>query len=97
MRHMRTVLIVEHEEQVFDRLTCDLCGAESNSDENWSQDAYAAATTSIHMEERQTNRAGGSGYSTETMFHLCPACFRDKLKPWLEAQGARATESRADW
>jgi len=97
MKHMKTVLILEHEEKVFDKLSCDLCGAESNGDENWATDTYEHATTVIQLDERVTNKTGGGGHSTETVFHLCPTCFKERLKPWLESQGAAGTVSRADW
>jgi DNA-directed RNA polymerase subunit M/transcription elongation factor TFIIS len=97
MKHMKTVLILEHEEKVFDKLSCDICGAESNSDENWAQDNYEHSTTSIQLDERVTNKTGGGGYSTETVVHLCPSCFKGKLLPWLEQQGARPEVNRADW
>jgi hypothetical protein len=29
MKHMKTVLILEHTEEVFEKLTCGVCGAES--------------------------------------------------------------------
>ena len=97
MNHMKTVLILEHEEKVFDKLSCDICGAESNSDENWAQDNYEHSITSIHLDERVTNKTGGGGYSTETVVHLCPSCFKSKLLPWLEEQGAVPEVNRADW
>lgn len=97
MKHMKTVLILEHEEQVFDKLSCDICGAESNGDENWAQDNYEHAITTVQLDERVTNKTGGGGHSMETVFHICPACFKGKLIPWLEQLGAKPEVSRADW
>lgn len=95
MKHMKTVLILEHEEQVFDKLTCDVCGTASNGDENWATDDFQHASTSVQMEERISRPDGG--HSTDTTFHICPTCFKSKLVPWLESQGAKPTVGQANW
>ena len=95
MKQMKTVLIVEHEEQVFDKLSCDVCGAESNSDENWASKDFEHVTTVIKMEERESYPDGG--HTRDMTYHICPACFKSKLIPWLENQGASPSVSEADW
>jgi len=95
MKHMKTVLILEHEEQVFDKLTCDICGSASNADENWAARDFHHASTAIHLEERESLPTGG--HSRDVTYHLCPDCFKSKLMPWLESQGAKPGVSEADW
>jgi hypothetical protein len=95
MKHMKTVLILEHEEKVFEKLSCDLCGAESNGDENWAKGNFEHATTSLQLDEREAFPDGG--HSKETVYHICHECFKGKLQPWLEQQGAKPTVGEADW
>ena len=95
MKHMKTVLILEHEEKVFEKLSCDLCGAESTVDERWEKTDFEIAITRIEMEEREAHPHGG--HSKETVFHMCPSCFQTRLMPWLAAQKAEPTISESDW
>jgi DNA-directed RNA polymerase subunit M/transcription elongation factor TFIIS len=95
MKHMKTVLILEHEEKVFDKLTCDLCGAESNVDERWEKSDFVHGTTQLAMEEREVHPHGG--HLTETAYHICPDCFKGRLMPWLAQQKAEPTVSESDW
>jgi hypothetical protein len=95
MKHMKTVHIFAHDEQVFDKLTCDVCGAESNGDENWASNEFEHATATLKLEERESHPDGG--HSTDITFHLCPTCFKSKLVPWLLSQGAQPTIGSADW
>jgi DNA-directed RNA polymerase subunit M/transcription elongation factor TFIIS len=95
MKHMKTVLILEHEEKVFEKLSCDLCGYESNADEEWGRGNYKHATSVIQLDEQHSSPPGG--HSEETSFHLCPACFRTKLMPWLRSQGAEPTINESHW
>jgi hypothetical protein len=95
MKHMKTVHIFAHDEQVFDKLTCDVCGAESNGDENWAANEFEHTTSTLNLEERVSHPDGG--HSSDITFHLCPACFKSKLVPWLKSQGAQPTIGSADW
>lgn len=95
MKHMKTVLILEHQEQVFDKLTCDICGAESNGDENWATKDFEHALSTVQLEERVSYPDGG--HSKDITFHICPSCFKGKLVPWLETQGAKPSIGEADW
>ena len=95
MKHMKTVLILEHEEQVFDKLSCDICGAESNGDENWANKDFEHAISTVQLEERVSYPDGG--HAKDITFNICPACFKSKLVPWLQTQGAQPTISEADW
>lgn len=72
--------------------TCDLCG-EHAKDPNyghWSQQSsYDVSQTTIEYEE---GSAFPEGRHTEKVsFHICTDCFKDKLVPWMESQGAKPT------
>jgi hypothetical protein len=95
MKYMKTVLILEHEEKVFEKLSCDLCGSLSNGDENWAKGNYHHATSMVQIEERESYPDGG--HLKETVFHICDQCFNKKLIPWLESQGAKPTIAESDW
>lgn len=95
MKHMKTVLILEHEEQVFDKLTCDICGNESNAEQNWATKDFEQIGTTVQLEEREAFPNGG--HAKEMAFHICPSCFKTKLVPWLKEQGAEPSTSEADW
>lgn len=95
MKHMKTVLILEHEEKVFEKLTCDLCSVESDCDENWAKGEYDEAATVVQLQERKAYPNGG--HLRETAFHICHDCFNKKLIPWLQGQGAKPTIGESDW
>ena len=95
MKHMKTVLILEHEEKVFDKLSCDLCAAESDVDECWEESDFVHGATKIELEEREAHPHGG--HLTETAFHICPACFKTRLMPWMAQQKAQPSVSKSDW
>lgn len=90
--------------RVVVRRTCDLCGRESLDPNSWSREwgrpgDFDTNTTQLSVEVRQregTNYPeGGSGKLYEV--DLCPQCFRDKLVPWLESQGAKVEQTEWDW
>ena len=92
---MKTVLILEHSEEVFDKLTCDICGAESKWDENWGKDG-SKQTTFVQMEEEESNASGGQ--SEQTQFHICPTCFKEKLVAWFAThRDAKPTTTKSVW
>ena len=85
----RTVLI---------KRKCDLCGTESK-DSDWEAGIYKVNETEIKIIIKQKDGSnypeGGSG--TEYEIDICPACFKDRLVPWLESQGADIEEQEWDW
>ncbi|MBX9899451.1 MAG: hypothetical protein K2Y28_01590 [Burkholderiaceae bacterium] len=96
MKHMKTVLILEHTEEVFEKLTCDVCGAESAWDENWSSKDNEKALTTVLLEEEESLPQGGQ--STQTQFHICPSCFKNQLTKWFEEQKKnKATITTSVW
>ena len=96
MKHMKTVLILEHTEEVFDKLTCDVCGSESHWDENWGDKEHEKIMTTIQMEEEESFPSGGQ--STLTQYHICPRCFKKHLASWLENhRDAKPTITTSVW
>jgi hypothetical protein len=73
---------------------CDLCKKEGPR-HNWSDECYYRETTELTLREGTTYPDGGSG--TEIRVDICPSCFREKLVPWLESQGAKVAEEDWDW
>ena len=96
MKHMKTVLILEHTEEVFDKLTCDVCGAESRWDENWSNNENEKLMTTVALEEEESTPRGGSARLIQ--YHICPACFKNHLSRWFEShRDSKATETTSVW
>ncbi len=96
MKHMRTVLILEHTEEIFDKLTCDVCGAESKWDENWSTKEHEKVTTKILLEEESSFPQGG--HSSQVEYHICPTCFKEHLVKWIESHRKnKATVTSSVW
>lgn len=80
--------------------TCELCGAKavsaSGSGENdWSRQQYRVHDTTVVCRDGTSYPDGGSG--SEIVVDLCHECFRNKLVPWLEGQGAEIREKEWDW
>lgn len=96
MKHMKTVLILEHTEEVFDRLTCDVCGAESKWDENWSSKEHEKINSTISLEEEDSFPSGGQ--STQIQYHICPKCFKEHLTKWFEShRDSKPTITSSVW
>ncbi|MDE2428343.1 MAG: hypothetical protein KGM99_06420 [Burkholderiales bacterium] len=96
MKHMKTVLILEHTEEVFDKLTCDVCGAESHWDENWSNNENEKVNTTISLEEEDSRPSGGQ--SKLTQYHICPTCFKEHLAKWIEShKNTKPTITTSVW
>lgn len=74
----------------FVRRTCDLCGAESKRCDDWGSGSHDIAETEMSVTithcSGMSYPEGGSGTTVEV--DLCPKCFKDRLIPWLESQGA---------
>lgn len=96
MKHMKTVLILEHTEEVFDKLTCDVCGAESKWDQNWSTAEHEKCNTTIQLDEEESFAHGGS--SAQTQYHICPHCFKTELAKWFEShRQSKPTITKSVW
>ncbi len=86
--------------KVTESVTCDLCGKEFKLALEMSpgiqwDDEGDAARSYVKFE---------SGYSFYDCahwkgreYHICPKCFTTKLEPWLQAQGAKSTDTDFSW
>lgn len=75
-------------------ITCDICGKKYN--DNWNVRGFAEmAETEIRYKEGSNYPDGG--YGTETTIDICPTCFKEKLIPWVKAQGGTPTVTDWDW
>lgn len=85
------------EAREYDKLIeqrCDLCGRLAKvPGSRWDGDGFAVSETEVRLKEGRSYPEGGSG--SEHRVDICPDCFRAKLIPWLESQGAAISER--DW
>lgn len=73
---------------------CDLCKRKYRY-EGWNQGLYEREETEISYESGEVYPEGGS---TEVIsYDICPKCFKEKLMPWLESQGAEHNLEERDW
>lgn len=90
---------VTREREVILERTCDLCGikAQERGGDEWYGKFFDINETEIEVIIRQRDGVlypeGGSG--TRMSVDMCPRCFKNKLIPWLESQGASIDE--VDW
>jgi len=82
----------------LDTLSCDLCGIVAIGAE-WERGVWSVGGTTVMVEvsqeEGESYPDGGSGTGYE--IDLCPACFKDRLVPWLRSEGAVVEEKEWDW
>jgi predicted alpha/beta superfamily hydrolase len=78
--------------------TCDLCGREAKSSD-WDGGCYDLNETTLKVVAKQKDGSNypEGGYGNEYEIDLCPDCFRDRLVPWLQSQGAKITQQEWDW
>jgi hypothetical protein len=81
-----------HIEHRWISTVCDLCGDESET--AWAP-RYSAFEATVSLRDGNSYPEGGSG--TKIEYDLCPTCFREKLIPWLESQGAKTVVTEWDW
>jgi hypothetical protein len=91
MQHMKTVKEKEYETIAY--LTCDLCGIKSQSSYYWNGQGNVNETK-IEWRTGDSWPEGGSGELIK--IDICPDCFKNKLIPWLESQGAKINKSEWD-
>ena len=82
---------------------CDLCGEVFIGAETvgfagvkWPGDYYDTLETDVKIEDGH-NYGEDGGQKTARIYHVCPECFKNKLEPWLKAQGAEPTVDEIDW
>lgn len=72
--------------------TCDLCGNRADSPDfrQWTRrTSYDVSRTTVECEEGSSFPEGR--HTEKVSFHICPECFKGKLIPWMESQGAKPT------
>lgn len=81
-------------------VTCDLCGEvfeearEGVPNIEWA--AYGdIQETCVQIEEGYGHLDGGD--KRVRAYHICCKCFKTKLEPWLQSQGAKPTIREIDW
>ena len=90
--------IVKEVTKKNERVFCDLCGKEAMYGD-WSGGVYEINETEIHVRIKQKEGCqfpeGGSGEYYEV--DICPECFKEKLVPWLNSQGANLKPLDWSW
>jgi hypothetical protein len=88
-----------YERTILAERKCDLCGKIAMREKDWGGSCYDVNETEITVTVNQKKGSeypeGGSGTAYEV--DLCPDCFKDKLIPWLNSQGANLKEKDWDW
>lgn len=96
MRKTKTEQVPATTREVQTAIICDLCGGASHTPEDWADwrsDDPNTEEPEVCMRSGNVWPEGGMGKTTS--FDICPACFEDKLIPWLKEQGAEPTIT--DW
>ena len=93
MKHFKTVVVpakAETTKQELDKTTCDICGLVIET-EQFSEEKVTVQykTGNSYYPE------GGSG-EVEGV-DMCPNCWKEKLVPWLRAQGCDIHTVEWDW
>ena len=82
-------------EAVLDHIVCDLCGAKSDHNGDWVRRPSVAEVT---VEFKEGANYGSDGVDLKTtIVDICPECFKGKLLPWLESQGAKSRVEEDNW
>jgi len=84
--------VVKYKKEPF---LCDICQKKTDDLDCWDGETYSIDGTKIEM--TVGNRYPGAGWKETTEFHICPDCFKEKLIPFFESHGAKATESETVW
>lgn len=87
-KHMKTVVIPESKRQEVEYTTCDLCG------ERITEERFHIDTVTMTWRAGTSYPEGGSGEQEE--YDMCSTCWRTKIVPWLNGQGANKPR-RIEW
>jgi len=77
--------------EALTEMLCDLCGRSNGRPrDNWAIDPY-------QIQEAEVSLIQGWSYPSSYVakkwsIDICPECFKTKLMPWAEAQGATFRE-----
>ena len=99
MRKTTTTKMLKEVKESKTEVFCDICGKQSKNESFWDESRWWSERTevkvSIKQQQGQNYPEGGAG--TEIIVDLCPQCFKEKLIPWLNSQGANVKEREWDW
>ena len=76
-------------EEVFDKVTCDLCGNDI------IEDQYKV--DEVQVKHRTGDEYPEGGYGDEVSVDMCGDCFDKKLLPWLREQGVEPKPEEWSW
>lgn len=81
------------------RLICDLCGAKSTDHDSWDKrgDWVFEENTEVTISIDEKSRNPEGGRSDAIHYDCCPACFKAKVVPALEALGLKPREKGFSW
>jgi hypothetical protein len=89
MKIYESYVVPEYKSTILDETICDLCGARAKNGE-WDDGLYSLLDIEVSYTEGSQYPEGG--YGTKYEVDICPECFKKKLIPWLENQGAEIHE-----
>lgn len=72
---------------VVAKRTCDLCGVESRSGNDWIDRSFQTRETTLTYQHGDDVYLDYSDLVEES-FDICPLCWKEKLVPWMASQGA---------
>ena len=75
-------------------MSCDLC-SNTTCRSDWSDTIYRVEETSVYYKEGTSYPEGGGGTYYE--LDICPDCFLNKLIPWAERHGSKASITEWDY
>lgn len=93
MKHYIEIKVPETKRKHLEYVECDLCKKQHK--DNWKSGYFDSIEIDVNMRTGSSYPDGGSGENYE--FDICPECFKNKLIPWMESQGANPTFSEWDW
>ncbi len=77
MKIFKSIQVPSQTKVIEDKRSCDICGFESKG-YSWYAGVYEVDETEIKVTVRQK----------EYTIDICPKCFKQKLVPWMQSQGA---------
>ena len=93
MKHYESKVVTTTREILVGR-TCELCHQRwaTSSETEWSSSPWFIGETEVRLKDGRSDPDGG-GFGKEIVIDICLSCFRAKLIPWLQSQGAQVRET----
>lgn len=80
--------------EVVVAIVCDLCGRKTQND-SWAKMPFGVEDVEISYESGERYPEGN--FTELVSYDICPDCFKNKLVPWLEKQGAEPEVQDRNW